>query len=293
MTAMSPNVADAPAMDRTGESAASGPTRPSGLRAPDQAPSEPLLRVEGLTMRLGGRNAVSGADLVLHPGEVLAVLGESGSGKTTLLNCIAGRLVPTAGKVSYRHVDGRWSDIQTLSEATRRRLARTEWGFVTQQAVEGLRMGVSAGANVAERLLGIGWRHYGRTRAEVEHWLTRVELDVARVDDSPRAFSGGMRQRLQIARNLVSQPRLVLLDEPTSGLDVSVQSRLLDLLRRLVSRLNLSAIVVTHDLGVARLLAHRSIVMHQGRIVEAGLTDRVLDDPQHPYTQLLVASELS
>jgi putative phosphonate transport system ATP-binding protein len=99
-----------------------------------------------------------------------------------------------------------------------------------------------------------------------------------------------MRQRLQIARNLVTRPRVVLMDEPTSGLDVSVQARLLDLIRLLVGRLRLSAVIVTHDLGVARLLADRTLVMREGRIVEQGLTDRVLDDPRDPYTQLLVSS---
>jgi putative phosphonate transport system ATP-binding protein len=99
-----------------------------------------------------------------------------------------------------------------------------------------------------------------------------------------------MRQRLQIARNLVTAPRLVLMDEPTGGLDVSVQARLLDLLRRLVQDLGLAAIVVTHDLAVARLLSQRIMVMKGGRVIEAGLTDQVLDDPQEPYTQLLVSS---
>ena len=141
--------------------------------------------------------------------------------------------------------------------------------------------------------MALGQRHYGSLRNTACEWMQRVELDVARVDDSPRAFSGGMRQRLQIARNLVTRPRLVLMDEPTSGLDVSVQARLLDLIRLLVARLHLSALVVTHDLGVARLLAHRTLVMQGGRIVEQGLTDRVLDDPQHPYTQLLVSSVLA
>jgi putative phosphonate transport system ATP-binding protein len=119
-----------------------------------------------------------------------------------------------------------------------------------------------------------------------------VEIDEERVDDLPRAFSGGMQQRLQIARNLVTKPRIVFMDEPTGGLDVSVQARLLDLLRELVSRLDLSVVVVTHDLAVVRLLAHRLMVMRQGRVVETGLTDQVLDDPQHPYTQLLVSSVL-
>jgi len=138
----------------------------------------------------------------------------------------------------------------------------------------------------------VGARHYGEIRGNAADWLRKVEIEVARIDDPPRTFSGGMQQRLQIARNLVSRPRLVLMDEPTGGLDVSVQARLLDLLRGLCSELGLAAIVVTHDLGVARLLAHRLTVMRRGEIVESGLTDQVLDDPQHPYTQLLVASIL-
>jgi putative phosphonate transport system ATP-binding protein len=153
-------------------------------------------------------------------------------------------------------------------------------------------MGVSAGANIGERLMAVGARHYGEIRDTASEWLGRVEIDLSRIDDRPRAFSGGMQQRLQIARNLVTRPRLVFMDEPTGGLDVSVQARLLDLLRTLVADLGLSAIVVTHDLAVTRLLAHRLLVMRRGQVVESGLTDQVLDDPQHPYTQLLVSSVL-
>lgn len=255
---------------------------------------EPLLRVAGLSHRFAGSPsgafAVRGASFELFAGEVVAIVGESGSGKSTLLNCIAGRLAPSEGGAAYRDAAGRWRDIAGLSERERRVLARTEWGFVEQQASDGLRLDVSAGANIGERLMGQGVRHYGRLRQAAEAWMARVELDAARVDETPRSYSGGMRQRLQIARNLVTHPRLVLMDEPTSGLDVSVQARLLDLIRLLVARLHLSALVVTHDLGVARLLAHRTLVMHAGRIVESGLTDRVLDDPQHAYTQLLVSS---
>ena len=122
--------------------------------------------------------------------------------------------------------------------------------------------------------------------------LLEVEIDTNRIDDLPSTFSGGMQQRLQIARVLVTKPRLIFMDEPTGGLDVSVQARLLDLLRSLFRNLNLSVILVTHDLGVVRLLAHRLLVMKHGQIVESGLTDRVLDDPQHPYTQQLVSSVL-
>jgi putative phosphonate transport system ATP-binding protein len=153
-------------------------------------------------------------------------------------------------------------------------------------------MGVSAGGNVGERLMAVGARHYGDIRGKATDWLGRVEITTDRIDDRPSSFSGGMQQRLQIARNLVTGPRLVFMDEPTGGLDVSVQARLLDLLRGLVREMGLSAIVVTHDLAVVRLLADRLMVMKDGRVVETGLTDQVLDDPQHGYTQLLVSSVL-
>ena len=153
-------------------------------------------------------------------------------------------------------------------------------------------MGISAGGNIGERLMAQGARHYGQIRAKALEWLAQVEIDTARVDDLPRAFSGGMLQRLQIARVLVTHPRLVFMDEPTGGLDVSVQARLLDLIRTLVARFGIAAVLVTHDIAVARLLAQRIMVMQRGRVVEAGLTDQVLDDPRHPYTQLLVSSVL-
>ncbi len=153
-------------------------------------------------------------------------------------------------------------------------------------------MGVSAGGNVGERLMATGMRQYAGIRQEALEWLSRVEIAGNRVDDRPRHFSGGMQQRLQIARILVSHPRLVFMDEPTGGLDVSVQARLLDLLRGLVRSLGLAAVVVTHDLAVVRLLSDRLMVMKDGEVVESGLTDQVLDDPHHPYTQLLVSAVL-
>jgi putative phosphonate transport system ATP-binding protein len=256
------------------------------------ASPQPLLRVRGIGKRYGDRIALQDASFDLWPGEVLAIVGESGSGKSTLLNAVAARDKPDAGSVQFQTRSAGLREVFAMSEAEQRLLARTDWGFVHQNAAEGLRMDVSAGANVGERLMGLGERHYGRLRATASEWLARVEIDPARIDDAPRTFSGGMRQRLQIARNLVTRPRLVFMDEPTSGLDVSVQARLLDLLRQLTRQMQLAAIVVTHDLAVARLLAHRMMVMQRGRVVEAGLTDQLLDDPQHPYTQLLVSSVL-
>ncbi|MGP9822069.1 phosphonate C-P lyase system protein PhnK [Salinarimonas sp. NSM] len=252
-----------------------------------------LLEARGLTKLYGRHVGCADVSFDLFPGEVLAIVGESGSGKSTLLSVLSTEMEPSAGTVAYRLRDGAPASLFDLDEARRRVLMRTDWGFIRQDARQGLRMRVSAGGNVGERLMAIGERHYGTIRATAEDWLRRVEIDAARIDDQPTTFSGGMRQRLQIARNLVTHPRLVLMDEPTSGLDVSVQARLLDLIRGLVAELGLAVIIVTHDLAVARLLSHRIMVMRHGRVIETGLTDQVLDDPREPYTQLLVSSVLA
>lgn len=253
---------------------------------------QPLLVCEGLSKSYGRLLACNNVSFELYPGEVLAIVGESGSGKSTLLQMLSTQLAPSRGRVSYRMRDGVTRDLAMLGEAERRFLFRTDWGFVHQDPANGLRMAVSAGANVGERLMAVGWNHYGRIRDTASSWLERVEISTDRIDDAPKTYSGGMRQRLQIARNLVTEPRLVFMDEPTGGLDVSVQARLLDLVRGLVAELGLAVIIVTHDLAVARLLSHRVMVMKGGEVIETGLTDQVLDDPHEPYTQLLVSSIL-
>ena len=248
----------------------------------------PLLAAEGLALHFGAIPALVDVAIDVAEGEVVAIVGESGSGKTTLLRVLSGLVAPDAGTV-------RWlgQDVHAMGEAARRRLLRTDWGFVHQNPRDGLRLNVSAGGNVGERLMAVGARHYGDIRSEALTWLSRVEIDGTRIDDLPRTFSGGMQQRLQIARTLVTHPRLVFMDEPTGGLDVSVQARLLDLIRGLSRELGLAVLIVTHDIAAARLLADRILVMRRGEVVEHGLTDRVLDDPQHPYTQLLVSSVLA
>jgi putative phosphonate transport system ATP-binding protein len=259
------------------------------MSVPEEAP---LLTAEGLTKWYGRQLGCRDVSFALYEGEVLAIVGESGSGKTTLLQLLSGQLEPTSGSAHYRTRDGVLRDLADMNEAERRFLFRTNWGYVHQDPALGLRMGVSAGGNVGERLMAVGWRHYGRIRGAAAEWLDRVEIARERIDDPPHAYSGGMRQRLQIARNLVTQPRLIFMDEPTGGLDASVQARLLDLLRGLVEELGLAALIVTHDLAVARLLSHRIMVMKEGEVIESGLTDQVLDDPHAPYTQLLVSSIL-
>ncbi|MEO1199760.1 MAG: phosphonate C-P lyase system protein PhnK [Pseudomonadota bacterium] len=253
----------------------------------------PLLIADGVSRSYGRHIGCCDVSLTLWEGEVLAVVGESGSGKSTLLNCLSGRLSPDAGRISYRRRgEAAPTDIARLRPVEIRDLSRSEWGFIHQDPREGLRMAISGGGNIGERLMAVGNRNYAEIRSAAETWMGRVDLALDRIDDRPTGYSGGMRQRLQIARNLVSAPRLVFMDEPTGGLDVSVQARLVDLIRRLVDDLSLSVILVTHDLAVARHLSERIMVMRSGEVLEAGLTDRVLDDPQAPYTQLLVESIL-
>ncbi len=190
----------------------------------------PLLKAEKVSLFYGNRIGCRNVSFDLWPGEVLGIVGESGSGKTTLINCLSGRLKPSSGWIRYSTQQNGLVDIYDIPEASRRHLMRSEWGVVHQNPLEGLRMRVSAGGNVGERLMCLGMRHYARIREKSLNWLKKVEIDPDRIDDLPICFSGGMLQRLQIARTLVTQPRLVFMDEPTSGLDVSIQARLLDLL---------------------------------------------------------------
>ncbi|NJL11180.1 MAG: phosphonate C-P lyase system protein PhnK [Calothrix sp. SM1_7_51] len=251
-----------------------------------------LLKVDQLNKSYGAIKACDRISFDLFPGEILGIVGESGSGKSTLLNILGGKLLCESGGITYRSASGEKLNITQISETKRRLLMRTEWGFVQQNPRDGLLLKVSAGGNIGERLLDIGVRNYGKIRTEAFRWLCMVEIDPRRIDDLPNTFSGGMQQRLQLARVLVTHPKLILMDEPTGGLDVSVQAKFLDLLRTLVREFGISVILVTHDIGVVRLLAHRLLVIQHGRVIESGLTDQVLDDPQHSYTQLLVSAAL-
>jgi putative phosphonate transport system ATP-binding protein len=250
-----------------------------------------FLEARDLCTNFGRIRALDHVSLGLRRHEILAIVGESGSGKTTLLNTLVGRLTPDSGDVLFDRGAG-LAPISELGELGLRQLQRAQWGFIQQDPRQALRLDITAGGNIGERLMAAGNRNYGDIRAEAARWLAAVEIDPARIDDLPKFFSGGMLQRLQIAATLVTGPELVFMDEPTGGLDVSVQARILDLIRGLVRKLGLAVVLVTHDIGVARLLADRLIVMRHGRIVETGLTDQVLDDPHHEYTQLLVSSVL-
>jgi len=239
--------------------------------------------------RCGTVHAVRGATFEVGPGEVLGIVGESGSGKTTLLRCLRLELAPDAGAIA---LDDR-GDLLGLTAEARRAALDDAIAMVHQDDVAaGLHPQLSAGANVAERLLAAGAREFAPVRSDAGRILSRMEVASERHDDPLLTYSGGMRQRTQLARALVRPPRLLLLDEPTTGLDPSVQATVLSLISDVLDEVEGGTVLVSHDFDVVRLLADRVLVMRGGAVIEEGLTDAVLEDPRHPYTRLLVASRL-
>lgn len=276
---------------------------------------EPLLRVRNLTKIFGascdnclaltptpdGSNvcpscgsivACAEISLDVYPGEVLGIIGESGSGKSTLLNCLYFNFPVTSGEIYFEKLNHEGQNILKANAQVKRLLRNVHFGFMHQNPYLGLNFRVSAEGNVAERLLEATWREFGSIQRRVHQLVHRIEFPESRFKDFPHTLSGGMLRRVQLAKALVNNPSIILLDEPTDGLDVSVQASILDLIRSLSRELKVAMIMVAHDIQVVRLLSQRMIVMRNGRIVEIGLTDRVIDDPHDEYTQVLVHSIL-
>ena len=235
--------------------------------------------------------AIHDVSFDLHEGEILGLMGESGSGKSTVVKNLYFDQAPTSGEARFFDEAGT-QDMFHLNAAQQRRLRNQRFGMVYQNPHLGLNFGISSGGNIAERLLMNDVSHYGEIRERAKELLSRTEVLLSRMDESPGNFSGGMQQRVQIAKALATNPPLLYLDEVTTGLDLSVQARILDLILEIQQERNTAMIVVTHDLGVIRLLTGRALVMKYGRVIESGLTDQILEDPQHAYTQRLVASAL-
>jgi putative phosphonate transport system ATP-binding protein len=228
----------------------------------------------------------------LYEGEVLGVVGESGSGKSTILNCLFFDVEPSSGSAYLSYFDNGDTDIFSTSSQSRRDIRNRLFGKVYQNAAQGLRMNFSSISNIAERMIASGLRNVSKMEHRAVSLLTHVNIPLYRMKEAPEQFSGGMQQRVQIAKALSTNPPVLFLDEVTTGLDLSVQAKVLDLIEQIRRELGISMLLVSHDLGVIRMLADRTLVMLDGMIVEGGLTDQILEDPQHPYTQELVHSML-
>ncbi|MBN2221645.1 MAG: ATP-binding cassette domain-containing protein [Vallitaleaceae bacterium] len=228
----------------------------------------------------------------LYKGEILGVVGESGSGKSTIVRCLYFDQEVSEGNVRVNLFEDGSMNIFETSSQQKRYLKDHLFGMVYQNPYLGLKMHFSTLSNVAEKLIAAGNRHVGSMTRRANELLDVVTIESYRRQDAPIDFSGGMQQRVQIAKALSNNPPILFLDEVTTGLDLSVQANVLDLIKQIQRDFGISMIVVSHDLGVIRMLADRTIVMLDGCVVESGLTDQILEDPQHPYTQKLVHSLL-
>jgi putative phosphonate transport system ATP-binding protein len=240
----------------------------------------------------GSVYALQGVTFDLHRSEVLGIVGESGSGKSTILNCLYFDDEPTSGEARLVDFDEGLANIFAVSSQRRRQIRNHVLGKVYQNPVLGLKMRFSSLANIAEKMIAAGNRHVGHMEGRARELLEHVSIPSFRMKEAPANFSGGMQQRVQIAKALANNPPILFLDEVTTGLDLSVQARVLDLIKQIQRELEISMLLVSHDLAVIRMLADRTLVMLNGRVVEEGLTDQIMEDPQHPYTQELVYSLL-
>ncbi|MEV7762736.1 ABC transporter ATP-binding protein [Curtobacterium flaccumfaciens] len=245
-----------------------------------------VARLRDVAVRYSRRGGptVSGIDLDLHAGETVGLVGESGSGKSTIGRALAGLVPVVAGSVE---VDG--SDLRT-ARGRRLRELRSRVGIVFQDPASSLNPRQTIGWSIAEPLLVHGTDSAADRAERVRELLTAVQLDPTWAERFPHQLSGGQRQRVAVARALALRPALVIADEPTSALDVTVQAAVLDLLAGLQREFGFGMLLISHDLAVVRQLADQVIVLRDGRIVERGSTDAVLDDPQQDYTRMLLAA---
>jgi oligopeptide transport system ATP-binding protein len=246
----------------------------------------PILEVTNLRKEFGSLVAVEDVAFAISSGRSLAIVGESGSGKTTIARMIVGLERPTRGTIT---ACGRDRSRPAKSARDRRRRGG-EVQIVFQDPYTSLDPRQTAERAIDEILrLHHGW-DVDRRQARIEQLAELVGLDSRQVRALPRALSGGQRQRVAIARALAAEPRVLILDESVAALDVSIQAQVLNLLADIRDETTVSYILISHDLAVVRQLTDDAIVMHRGKLVERGLTEQVLDDPQHPYTQRLRAS---
>ncbi|MBL3699050.1 ABC transporter ATP-binding protein [Leucobacter luti] len=251
----------------------------------------PIIEAQGLTrtFHLGRKSSVTALDNVrceLREGTCLAVVGESGSGKSTLARVIVGLESADAGTV---RIAGTEVKPTTARRQLRERAKLVQMVFQDPQGSLNRSLPVSVTIDEMLRAHRPDLDAAGR-RARVLELFAEVGLTERHADAKPAALSGGQKQRVAIARALAAEPKIIVLDEAVSALDVSVQAQVLELLKRLREEHGLSYLFITHDLSVVRDIADDVVVMRHGRIIERGPVSTVLDDPQEPYTKLLIAS---
>jgi peptide/nickel transport system ATP-binding protein len=246
-----------------------------------------ILEIERLSVHYvtpnGVARAVDGASFVVEPGQIVGVVGESGCGKTTLARAIP-RVMPNSARVAGGRIVFEGEDLLTLSA---RRMNAHRWkkiAFIPQSAMNSLDPVYRVGRQMSEVLIERGGMDRRTARARSAELFSMVGIEAGRLNDYPHQFSGGMRQRVAIALALALRPKLVIADEPVTALDVVVQRQVLDVLRHLQAELNLSVILVTHDISVVAYLCDAVVVMYAGQVVETGTCDDVLARPDHPYT---------
>jgi peptide/nickel transport system ATP-binding protein len=250
---------------------------------------KPILRAAGVEKKFGDTIAVNDVDLELRAGENLGIVGESGSGKTTLGRCLQRVYEVNAGKILYTDREARTADLVPMSDEELR-LPWRDIRTVFQDPFGSLNPRMTVGQIIGEPLLVQSEMSKSAIRGRVAQLLSLVGLPSNSIDRYPHAFSGGQRQRISIARAIAPDPRIIVADEATSALDVTVRTQILDLMLDLQERLQLSFVLISHDIAVVRYFCDRVAVMHNGRIVETGETETVCNAPQHPYTVALLSA---
>ncbi len=245
---------------------------------------------QGFLQRVVGQvKAVDGVSFQLREKEVLGLVGESGCGKTTVGRTLLRLYDPTSGEIRYRSKSGEWIDIAKISQSAMKPL-RQEMRMIFQDPFSSLNPRLTVGELIGEPLEIHGVAKGREAEDRVAELMRAVGLDPAYMRRYPHEFSGGQRQRIGLARTLSLNPRMIVADEPVSALDVSVQAQVLNLLQELQQKLGLTLLFVAHDLSVVEHISDRIAVMYVGRIVEMADTDKLLNDPQHPYTEALLSS---
>ncbi|CDN51946.1 ABC transporter ATP-binding protein [Neorhizobium galegae] len=249
-----------------------------------------LLSISGLGVRFGPTQVVRGIDLTIAPGESVAVLGESGSGKSVTGKAVMGLINPPGRVEGSVRFEG--EELVGRSEADMKAVRGPGIAMVFQDSLDALNPVYSVGDQIMEILtVRLGWsRHQARSEAIRLMEQVGISQPENRLKDYPHQFSGGMRQRICIAMAIALKPKLLIADEPTTALDVTVQAGILNLINRLRADTGMALLFVTHDLAVARRVAHSLIIMYAGRIVERGTVDDIFVRPAHPYTRALLAS---